>query len=107
MILNIDRLLRILKHTVISCLSVMVCAVTSSANLQAQTSASSIVPVLSLLLLDGSVNMSADAIKIATGGGHSCARLIDGAVKCWGSNGSGQLGDGTTINRLTPVPVSF
>jgi alpha-tubulin suppressor-like RCC1 family protein len=29
----------------------------------------------------------------------------DGAVWAWGENSSGQLGDGTTINRNTPVAV--
>ena len=39
-------------------------------------------------------------------GDHTCATLADGTVQCWGSNGNGQLGDGTTTNRLTPVLVS-
>jgi alpha-tubulin suppressor-like RCC1 family protein len=46
------------------------------------------------------------ATSIALGYEHSCALLTDGTVKCWGSNGSGQLGDGTTTKRNTPVEVS-
>ncbi|MBX3313773.1 MAG: hypothetical protein KF906_05575 [Actinobacteria bacterium] len=42
----------------------------------------------------------------AGGGGHSCALLTNGTAKCWGNNGSGQLGDGTTTNRLTPTTVT-
>ena len=43
---------------------------------------------------------------ITVGGYHACARLTDGTVVCWGRNGSGQLGDGTGIDRLRPVVVS-
>ena len=44
--------------------------------------------------------------SIATGAQHSCARLTDGTVKCWGANGAGQLGNTTPTPRFTPVPVS-
>lgn len=43
--------------------------------------------------------------QLALGFHHSCARLDDGTARCWGSNSHGQLGDGTTVQRLTPVAV--
>lgn len=36
------------------------------------------------------------AVEITTGKNHSCARLENGSVYCWGENGSGQLGQGHT-----------
>ena len=42
---------------------------------------------------------------LATGWSHTCALLHSGDVTCWGSNHSGQLGDGTTTDRARPVAV--
>src|SRR3990172_8879010 len=43
---------------------------------------------------------------LAAGGAHNVALKKDGTVWAWGSNSDGQLGDGTTINRSTPVQIS-
>ena len=39
------------------------------------------------------------------GGGSSCAITDDTSLYCWGDNGSGQVGDGTTTNRDAPVLI--
>jgi alpha-tubulin suppressor-like RCC1 family protein len=43
---------------------------------------------------------------IAAGGYHTCARLMDGTVRCWGRNNAGQLGDGTQSDRAMPGAVA-
>ncbi len=42
---------------------------------------------------------------VSAGGRHTCGVTAAGVAYCWGTNGSGQLGDGTWIDRLSPVPV--
>jgi alpha-tubulin suppressor-like RCC1 family protein len=37
---------------------------------------------------------------------HSCAITTSGKAYCWGRNVSGQLGDGTTVDKYPPVPVA-
>src|SRR5690606_4814135 len=39
------------------------------------------------------------AVSIALGGQHTCALLENGAVKCWGDNTHGQLGQGDVDAR--------
>jgi alpha-tubulin suppressor-like RCC1 family protein len=44
-------------------------------------------------------------VALAPGYTHTCAITLSGGVKCWGSNGVGELGDGTNAQHLTPVDV--
>jgi len=57
-------------------------------------------------LVPVSVSGLSNVTALTLGEFHSCALLSDGTMKCWGHNGFGQLGDGTTTNRSTPVTVA-
>jgi alpha-tubulin suppressor-like RCC1 family protein len=41
--------------------------------------------------------------QISAGSDHTCALKTDQGIACWGENSHGQLGDGTTTDRLEPV----
>jgi cysteine-rich repeat protein len=49
-----------------------------------------------------SVDLGGTPVTVYAGGSESCALFDDGRVKCWGANGSGQLGLGDTENRGDP-----
>lgn len=52
------------------------------------------------------VQGSAKWATIRTGQTHSCGLHDDGSAWCWGSGGSGKLGNGGTSDQLAPVEVS-
>ena len=45
--------------------------------------------------------------SISSGGSHTSAVRSDGTLWAWGFNASGQLGDGTTANKSSPVQVGY
>jgi alpha-tubulin suppressor-like RCC1 family protein len=47
-----------------------------------------------------------NVVEVAAGAHHSLALKSDGTVMAWGRNTEGQLGDGTTTSRTTPVIVN-
>lgn len=58
------------------------------------------------LLLPEVVSGLSGAIAVASGKSHVLILKSDGTVWSWGGNASGQLGDGTTTDRTSPVQVS-
>ena len=44
-------------------------------------------------------------IAVSAGNLHTCGVITAGVAYCWGNNGSGGLGDGTTTDRMSPVGV--
>ena len=49
--------------------------------------------------------LTSGVTAIAAGGGTTCAINTANALFCWGLNTQGQVGDGTTTNRLIPTAV--
>ena len=49
--------------------------------------------------------LEGSAVSLTVGGRHSCVATGDGAVRCWGGNERGQLGDGSITRRLSPTQV--
>jgi len=45
--------------------------------------------------------------KLSTGTSHTCAIFNDASLKCWGINGAGQLGLGSTAQQTTPQTVNL
>ncbi|MDA0706089.1 MAG: hypothetical protein O2805_05575 [Proteobacteria bacterium] len=52
------------------------------------------------------INGNISFASLATGVFQTCGISTDSKAYCWGVNGSGQLGDGTTDMRTEPVAVS-
>jgi len=73
--------------------------------------------VFSLVVDDGTLLSATDTVtvtvtssavtpRVSAGSSHSCGVDTSGAVKCWGYNGNGQIGDGTTAIATTATQVN-
>ena len=76
--------------------------INSSGQLGDGSTGSRVIPTL----VGGGGSPVSDAAAVAVGGAHSCAVRTGGSLWCWGYNGLGQLGDGSTTNRTLPVQVA-
>ena len=61
-------------------------------------------PYSAVPLTLSSLGTNVAALSIGPDSYHACA-LANGGVMCWGDNGSGQLGDGTTVASDAPLQV--
>lgn len=51
-------------------------------------------------------SLGSSVVEVSAGSGSTtCALKTDGTLWCWGRNKSGQIGDGTTVDRVMPVEV--
>jgi hypothetical protein len=65
------------------------------------------------LACGASSHVSVDATAISAGNEHTCALLSIHTIKCWGFNGTGELGDGVSDHAhkgtlgedISPIPV--
>ena len=53
----------------------------------------------------GGVGFLTGVTRVHVGHKHSCAVRTDTSIVCWGQNTNGQVGDGTTTDRTSPVAV--
>lgn len=61
--------------------------------------------VLRSTALEASAEIAAGPAGVVAAGGEQSCAVRSSQVWCWGANGAGQLGDGTTTGRTSPVSV--
>ena len=77
---------------------------TSGPAIGAATAASQVRSANNAVQVNGALT-GKSVTKIIAGNNHFCAITTDRIVFCWGSNGYGQLGNGTTNDSSTPTRI--
>lgn len=49
--------------------------------------------------------LNSSALQVVAGNLHTCARLLNGEVKCWGNNSFGQVGNNSVSDSPSPVSI--
>jgi len=52
------------------------------------------------------IGLTGNVSSIETGDYHTCAKMTNGYIMCWGKNENGQLGNGNVSSSMTPVSVN-
>ena len=58
------------------------------------------------LLVPTAVGGGLQFAQVSAGALHSCGVTTDREAYCWGSNGTGQLGDGSGTHSALPIKVA-
>ena len=74
-------------------------------NQRGQTGDANFVDFFPIKIDDGTKYVNYSWNAVASGNGHTVAIRSDGLLWAWGQNASGQLGDGSTIDRLSPTQI--
>lgn len=53
------------------------------------------------------LSTSEPAVAVSAGDNHTCALMVSSGVTCWGNNMSGQVGNGSFSNQLSPAAVEL
>ena len=66
------------------------------------------IPFTRIVTASGFAGLSTEPVptpRVQAGVAHTCGIAVGGGAFCWGWNGNGQLGDGTSTTRTSPVAV--
>ncbi|WP_146746308.1 putative Ig domain-containing protein [Rhodovulum viride] len=53
------------------------------------------------------LGLSSNVASVSAGSKNTCALMISGGTKCWGYNIQGSVGDGTGVQKSSPVDITY